>query len=77
LTIASSPEALPAIEDEAPRESIERKSIGDECTLEINQHIPSAMNSLKSTSNMIKEVVELNEENANVQNEFEFIIQGI
>lgn len=89
LTITSklvvySPEALPAIEDEAPRESIERKSIGDECTLEINnsinQHNTSAMNSLQSTANnninMIKEVMDQNQ-NANAQNEFEFIIQGI
>ena len=34
------------------------------------------MNALQSTSNMIKEVVEQTQ-NANVQNEFEFIIQGI
>jgi hypothetical protein len=80
LTITSSPEALPAIEDEAPRESIERKSIGDECTLEINQHNTSAMDSLQSAANsninMIKEVVDQNQ-NANAQNEFAFIIQGI
>jgi hypothetical protein len=61
---------------------MERNSIGDECTLEINQHNTPAMNSLQSTSkfnheiNMIKEVVEQNQ-NSNVQNEFEFIIQGI
>jgi hypothetical protein len=34
------------------------------------------MNALQSTSNMIKEVVEQNQ-NANAQDEFEFIIQGI